>query len=93
MEIETGKIKFFSPMSKKVFFDDLENSQLVEVSRSYYKATVNKIFKENGYELFYDKTMTKKRGYRLYRAFKIRKETPKFNPNKVLQFNPEELVI
>jgi hypothetical protein len=83
-------IKFFSPRTRKSIFDELSDGQLIEASYHYYKDDLDLIFKEKGFELFRDKAESKKRGWRIYRVIKIREE--KDSP-KILQFNPEELVI
>lgn len=86
------KIMYFSHMTARSFFEKLENNQLLEISTSYYKKTADEIFKNNGYELYFARTESKRRGYRLYRALKIREKTSVPETDGVLQFNPEELV-
>lgn len=86
-------IMYFSPMTARGFFEKLEKASnpLIELSTSYYKKTVDEIFEKEGYELYFDRATSKRRGYRVYRAMKIVKDKPE--SDDILQFNPEELVI
>jgi hypothetical protein len=85
-------IMYFSPMTARGFFEKLEKASnpLIELSTSYYKKTVDEIFEKEGYELYFDRAESRKRGYRLYRSIKIAEDNPE--SNTTLQFNPEELV-